>query len=564
VRWSLPNLDLPWGIFRSRRITRMATATATLDRFVNKAGQLYSLPAVALQVLELTEQPRIDARELKQCIERDPALTSKLLRVVNSSLFGLSRQVSDLNQAIALLGIRPLKLLVLGFCLPDNLTANLTSSVLNRYWYQTLIRAVASRELAHNYWKLPADEAFLAGLLQDIGTLVLIQALDQPYLEFLDEAFRTGHNRREQESRSLGFNHCELSARLLDRWGLPNSLVRTIEASGRSANAPLNWAAPMADVLRIADLLATSLTQTETPEFGQLLSQVAATGLMDRQELAELIGNLEPQVVQLAEAMSLQIPKGADHHQLVVRAQKQLAAIANDAALALLSRPTLDDEDTAALWEQTVSLTAAAASFGRPSEAPRAATATANTGTANTGTATMHRPHTPHWPSVSDTGLDACSPEELLARIDIRAASCRAARQPLSLMVVQIDRYDDCQLVRGQEEADRLARTLFSLCRRLDTPLLECHATGECTLAILLPDCDRAQAVTLGNQLLRAARALDGGTPHRTTSFSISLGIATNDLPARNFRGADLLAAADRCLHGAQHAGDSLKSIGVY
>ena len=98
------------------------TATANLlDQLVERAGSLFSLPAVAVEVLELTAQPRIDTRALKACVERDPALTGRLLRVVNSSLFGLSREVTDLNQALALLGVKPLKLLVLGFSLPKTL-----------------------------------------------------------------------------------------------------------------------------------------------------------------------------------------------------------------------------------------------------------------------------------------------------------------------------------------------------------------------------------------------------------------------------------------------------------
>src|SRR5687767_12344218 len=83
-----------------------------LQRFVHRAGELYTLPRVAVEVLELTSEKVVDARKLKQCIEYDPALTAKLLRVVNSSLFGLSREVADLNQALAMLGTKPLKLLV--------------------------------------------------------------------------------------------------------------------------------------------------------------------------------------------------------------------------------------------------------------------------------------------------------------------------------------------------------------------------------------------------------------------------------------------------------------------
>ena len=136
---------------------------------MTKAGSLYSLPPVAMKVLELTESPKVDARALKQCVETDPALTAKLLRVVNSSLYGLSREVSDLNQALALLGIKPLKLLVLGFSLPPQLLGGMTADALQRYWRHTLVKAVAAREISEAFWNRSGDEAFLAGLLQDVG-----------------------------------------------------------------------------------------------------------------------------------------------------------------------------------------------------------------------------------------------------------------------------------------------------------------------------------------------------------------------------------------------------------
>ncbi len=119
-----------------------------VQQFVERTGQLYSLPEVAAEVLRLTGEPQIDPRELRQCIESDPALAARLLRVVNSSLFGPTRPVTDLNQALTLLGIRPLKMLVLGFSLPKELFTGLEAEVLARYWRQTLIKAVAARELS--------------------------------------------------------------------------------------------------------------------------------------------------------------------------------------------------------------------------------------------------------------------------------------------------------------------------------------------------------------------------------------------------------------------------------
>jgi HD-like signal output (HDOD) protein len=161
--------------------TLTTSEAATIERIVSRAGALYSLPAVAVEVLRLTEQEKVNVRALKECIERDPALTVKILRVVNSSVFGLPREVSDLNQALALLGIKPLKLLALGFSLPESLFVQAAREQLDWYWKSALVRAVAAREISEQLFKKPGDDAFLAGLLEDLGVLVLLGELGRPY-----------------------------------------------------------------------------------------------------------------------------------------------------------------------------------------------------------------------------------------------------------------------------------------------------------------------------------------------------------------------------------------------
>src|SRR5262245_8466540 len=105
--------------------TRSGTMTSRvrtpLDTFVDRTGGLYTMPAVAVEVLALADDPRADAAQLKACIERDPALAAKLLRVVNSSMYSPARPVVDLSQAVALLGVKAVKLLALGFTLPERM-----------------------------------------------------------------------------------------------------------------------------------------------------------------------------------------------------------------------------------------------------------------------------------------------------------------------------------------------------------------------------------------------------------------------------------------------------------
>ena len=206
----------------------MLAVPSQLDQITSRALTLYSRSSVAWQIVQLTEQPHVSAHQIKDCLEKDPALTCKILRVVNSSLFGLSSQVSDLNQAVALLGIKPLKLLVLGFSLPDDLFAEVAANQLQWYWTNSLTRAVAARLLSEQLWKQSGDEAFTAGMLQDIGILVLVRELGRPYVKFLSGVMDEKCHLMALERDTIGFDHVQLSAALLTRWHLPKRLTDAI------------------------------------------------------------------------------------------------------------------------------------------------------------------------------------------------------------------------------------------------------------------------------------------------------------------------------------------------
>ena len=315
----------------------MNDPTATLDRLVGRAEQLYSLPAVAMEVLHLTDNPQVDTRALKECIENDPALTGKILRVVNSSLFGLSREVSDLNQALALLGTKPLKLLVLGFSLPSGLYAGIEARTLGRYWRRTLTKAVAGRELAERLWHVPGDDAFIAGLLQDVGILLLLQQLGQPYAQFLDRVLDHGLDLDALEAKAMGFTHTALSAKLLARWHLPQNLVEAVAADPQqpAADATTGRSAP-AQILHLAELVARLLADGQTGVLARLLELARDYRNLPEDQLQALLVDLEEKVCQLASVLSLQLPEGVQYADILAEAQRQLANVASQAAEELL------------------------------------------------------------------------------------------------------------------------------------------------------------------------------------------------------------------------------------
>src|SRR3954469_5956400 len=237
----------------------MNATTNQLEQLAERAAALYSRPTVAMELVRLAEDPTADAKTLKDCVSQDPALTCKLLRVVNSSLFGLNRPVGDLNQAIGLLGIKPLKLLVLGFSLPDSLFAEVAARELEWYWTNTLTRAVAARLISEQLWHQPGDEAFIAGLLQDIGILVLLHEMGQPYAKFLAGVIEEKCHLAALEQDTLGFDHWQLSAAMLGRWQLPERLVSAIAVPKRLSRLE-RLSPPEGDLPQILHL-AEMLTQ---------------------------------------------------------------------------------------------------------------------------------------------------------------------------------------------------------------------------------------------------------------------------------------------------------------
>jgi HD-like signal output (HDOD) protein/GGDEF domain-containing protein len=549
----------------------MNDASTTLARFVERDCDLYTLPAVAVEVLELARNPQVDARDVKECIERDPALTTKVLRVVNSSLFGLSCEVSDLNHALALLGTKPLKLLVLGFSLPDALFTEVAGEILSRYWHHALTKAVAAREIAESIWHVPGDEAFIAGLLQDLGQMVLIKNLGPPYVRFLKRVLDSGEDLAALETASIGFSHTELTSRLLARWNLPDSLVKAVSAP-RSPQGMKSIPASernLAQILHLAELVAALLADRQPSALAELLLAGKLYRQLTEARLESLVGALQAKVEQLAEVLSLELPEGTDYRDILVRAHAQLSQLAAEAVGDLVQGHRKHAEPAPAepaVLEEARLLSDAVARFAsRPARAPASDRPDRGPAPVVAERKPSDRSKTYYPDARHATAAEPVADAALIEQLTAAVAACRQARRALSLILVEIEN-------RSREVSD--AGGLVERVRRLAMARAAEHPsavslripTREACFALILPDCDRRQAVEVGDGLLREIAGLpaseaDGARAGRT----VGVGVATVSLPPKNFAPESLLEAASRCLFGA-HAcgGNGLKSIEIY
>lgn len=536
------------------------TSQGLVQQFVERTGQLYSLPAAAAEVLRLTESSSVDNRALKECLQRDPALATRVLKVVNSSLFGLSRPVGDLTQALALLGAAPLRMLVLGFSLPKELFSGLSAAVLAHYWRHTLIKAVAARELAEQLLDEPGDEAFVAGLLQEIGLLALVQQLGEPYLQLVHAVQTDGGILTDRELEILGFDHTLLSSRLLTRWGLPEEIAQAVAVplrvepierlEGRSRRLP--------QLLHLAELLAQMVERPYGSALHELLEAGAAYFHLTVDKLRPVVTVLEEKVAELADVLALELPAGQSYLELLAVSQSRLAELTVSAVAAqTLRQPEAD------LFELTEELQREMRTvLGQPrSQRPaRVAAGEDSTRSAFVSTTPRARPR----PTAGTAGAAALASETgFAAQVAAAIQRCRQARAPVSLVLVAVDHHSDVLFCLGP---GGFADLLHWLQRDLAEWLGERTAAvpiGQATFGMILEQCSRNDAVSSARQAVAAMKSwkLPGGLD-LDVAPSLSAGIASLTLPPKNFLAQSLIDGAQRCLSGAQlSGGGSVKSI---
>ncbi len=202
---------------------------------------LPSLPAVAVRVIELTADKNVSLKELADTIQNDQGLATKILRTVNSSYYGLRTRCASINKALVMLGLGPVKALALGFSLVASQQIDpRTGFDLVAYWRRGLFTAVGSKSIAEAALKSFGDEAFLAGLLQDIGVMAMYQALGTRYRDVLTKTGGDHSKLVRLELEAFDMQHPEVGAMLAERWRLPKELVMPVRFHERPTAAPVD------------------------------------------------------------------------------------------------------------------------------------------------------------------------------------------------------------------------------------------------------------------------------------------------------------------------------------
>jgi diguanylate cyclase (GGDEF)-like protein len=262
---------------------------------------LPSVPTVVIEVLDLSQDADIGTAKIAKVISRDPALVAKILKVSNSAWYGVRREVTTLNQAVNLLGINGTMSLALSFSLVRGLQqAGSETFDHQAYWRRSVIAGTAALSVGKFLKSNRLDEIFLASLLQDIGMLVLNEAV-RPYGKMVAAAKHDHSALVEMERNELGTDHAHIGRWFLEKWGLPGVLVAAVSTSHKMDGIDDPLAKSVAAGGRIAEIwsnpqtaaattssaeVSRSLMNLSPEQFDLILARTAA-------DLPEVTGNLD-------------------------------------------------------------------------------------------------------------------------------------------------------------------------------------------------------------------------------------------------------------------------------
>lgn len=203
----------------------------TIVELVQGVGGLVSLPDVFVRINQLVESPDSSIADIAGAVSRDPAFTVRLLRVANSPFYGFSSSIDTVSKAVSIIGTSQIRNLALSTAIANSF-AGLPNTLVSmeNFWRHSLYCALAARILARKAGKCDAEAMFTAGLLHDIGELVIFNRLPELAKEsltlVLDNA--DGLTVHQAERQVLGYDHAQVGGELARQWKLPSVLEECI------------------------------------------------------------------------------------------------------------------------------------------------------------------------------------------------------------------------------------------------------------------------------------------------------------------------------------------------
>jgi HD-like signal output (HDOD) protein len=242
-------------------LTTLTKEKSETDKLVASAiadlGEIATLPEVTVRIIQIVENPKSTARDLHEVIRNDPALSSRLLKVVNSAFYGLPGQIANIDRAIVLLGLSAVKNIAIAASMTHLFNAGGAVEGFSglEVWRHSIAVGVATRLLSASQGRPTVEEGFLAGLIHDLGLLIERQVFGRKLAEVIRRNADERGNFCDLERDIIGADHQAFGMALGQKWRFPMNLCMAIGYHHKPMDlAPVNR--ELATLVHVADTVA--------------------------------------------------------------------------------------------------------------------------------------------------------------------------------------------------------------------------------------------------------------------------------------------------------------------
>lgn len=505
----------------------------TIDDLLVDPESIPSPPMLVMQIIRMADSPDVSISALAKLVEQDAPLAATFVRMANSSLFSPSREITSVQRALIVVGLRSVRILALSTSMQSLLptSAGGAESALARR--RSLVNAISSKMFLDKVDRDMADQAFLAGLLGHIGMLVLAAEAPEAYYELshtplvttsfdpdgLEEAGAADPwPTPTRQLDVLGFTADELTARLTESWGLPNYISDAIRyRSGMISPAePLDEKTSL--VIKGLELGTAVENVVCGHKLGEEMMSLTVTAEehfgIDLDQVSQILLDIEPIVAETAGLMSFDLPPGHSHAELLAEAMMKMQAISLDAVSAL-------DRESQAV-EQLSERNRLLESENRRD---------ALTGLLNR------------------RGFDSILTNELERRRDMPEDDV------LGLVVFDIDHFKSVNDTYGHQVGDDVLREVGQAFRRVSRRSEHVARQGGEEFALIMPHTSLAEMKLAAERLRREVAGISLLVDGQEVLLTISAGGAGVSLVSSLGIVGDLYQRADEMLYSAKNAG---------
>lgn len=297
--------------------------------------KLPSLPSVALEIVRLCKSDDVPLDELAKVVSMDPSLATKILRLANSAKYRRDQELTDVDRACFVLGLKTLKIMALGFSVAGStkFSEGITCFDYDAFWAYSISCAVAAREIAKARNSEFENEAFISGLLSRMGQLAMAKAIPDEYKAVAEQS-ESLLPQASLEMDVLGVHHHEISEHLLSQWELPELLVSVVRYWEEPEQ--LQETEEICKYVRLADCIAHLIHDKDKGHRLKRAYEWAREDFgMTEDDLDQFVIILNEEINSLARILDVKIETKSEFQQLVDDAREQMVQVSLQAAMEL-------------------------------------------------------------------------------------------------------------------------------------------------------------------------------------------------------------------------------------